>query len=265
MFDRSRTLVALAMLTTLLVGACNSTPPVVELTDPKEILTKSVATIQKAKTFHFDATVDGTLNIDMFGAGEGTEIALEGTSAQGDLDLAGKNMRITAAVPAFLGLRAEVIVVGEDTYTKTSLSGAKFKKSSTSSSAEELPVDATDPTKALGDFATFLAKPEIAPTKGPDVDCGNATCYQVLVELTADELAALSSPAPSATASASPFEGTVNITVTINKSTLQLYSITADMTDPKQGELSLVATFTKWDAPLTISAPPAEEVEPSIR
>ena len=238
----------LAIVTTLvLVAGCgiNSGPTI---SDPKEILTKAVEAMQSAKSVHVEASVDGTFKADLTGTGTASELNLAGTNLKGDLDLAAKNAHVTAAVPAFLGLTADIIIVGGDTYTKVSLAGDKYKKSATTST------DPTDPAVALKEVETFLQKPEVKPTKKDDVACGSKKCYQVEVSLSADDLKSLMPDQDLQGAS-------IVATILVEKDTLYPASATVTVSSATLGEVKLTLALTDWDKAVTIAAPPADQVE----
>ena len=238
----------LAIVTTLvLVAGCgtNSGPTI---SDPKEILTKAVEAMQSAKSVHVEASVDGTFKADLTGTGTASELNLAGTNLKGDLDLAAKNAHVTAAVPAFLGLTADIIIVGGDTYTKVSLAGDKYKKSATTST------DPTDPAVALKEVETFLQKPEVKPTKKDDASCGSKKCYQVEVSLSADDLKSLMPEQDLQGAS-------IVVTILVEKDTLYPASATVTVSSATLGEVKLTLALTDWDKAVTIAAPPADQVE----
>lgn len=238
----------LAIVTTLvLVAGCgiNSGPTI---SDPKEILTKAVEAMQSAKSVHVEASVDGTFKADLTGTGTASELNLAGTNLKGDLDLAAKNAHVTAAVPAFLGLTADIIIVGGDTYTKVSLAGDKYKKSATTST------DPTDPAVALKEVETFLQKPEVKPTKKDDASCGSKKCYQVEVSLSADDLKSLMPDQDLQGAS-------IVVTILVEKDTLYPASATVTVSSATLGEVKLTLALTDWDKAVTIAAPPADQVE----
>ena len=235
------------VIVAFLVAACggNSAPA---LTDPNEILTKAIAAMQNAKSVHLEATVDGTFKADLTGTGTASELNLAGTSLKGDLDLAAKNAHVTAAVPAFLGLTADVIIVGTDTFTKVSLSGDKYKKSATTAT------DPTDPTVALKEVEAFLKKPEVKPVKKDDASCGSKKCYQVEVNLSADDLKALMPDQDLQGAS-------IVAMILIERDTLYPASATVTISAATLGEVKVTITMSNWDKAITITAPPADQVE----
>jgi len=239
---------ALLVVATLALGACGgtSTPA---LTDPKEIVTKAVEALQNAKAVHLDVSVEGSLKADLLGTGQGAgDMSLAGTTVSGDLDLANKNAHISAAVPAFLGLTADIIVVGADTYTKVSLVGDQYQKSSTTAGAP------TDPATAIQEVKDFLDKPEIAPTKKDDAKCGSKTCYAVDISLSADELKALIPEQDLGDAS-------IVVSILVEKDTLYPASLSATISGTKVGEITITISLSNWDRAVTITAPPADEIQ----
>ena len=246
MYRRAFALPTLLVVAALVLGACGAGTPAI--TDPKEILTKAVAAMQEAKSVHLEVTVEGTLTADLIGTGQASEMSLAGTSLTADLDLANDNAHITAVVPAFLGLTADIIVVGSDTYTKISLAGDKYEKSTTD------PGEATDPNAVLKEIADFLDKPEVAPTKKDDATCGSRSCYQVVINLTADDLKTLMPDQDIG-------DATVVATIFVEKDTLRPVSATVTISGATVGELTLKIAMSEWDKSVTITAPPADQVE----
>jgi hypothetical protein len=251
MHRRSLALPALLVAAAIAAGACGGSTPA--LSDPSEILTKAVESLQKAKTVHMEATVDGTLSLDLMGTGQAGEVTLTGTKLTADVDIEDGNLEASLAVPAILGLTADVVVVGDDTYTRTSMTGAKYQKSSTSGSG--LPVDPTDPEQSLKDLQEWLSKPEVDPKKLDDASCGGESCYQVSIDLAADELGDLIPEAGDMGGAA------VVLTILVEKDSLHPASMTFDITAAELGDLTLTLAFSKWDESLDISAPPADEVQ----
>lgn len=246
---RPRVLMApvLFMVLALSVAACGAgSPPA--LTDPTEILTKAVAALQAAKSVHVEASVEGTVSADLTGLGSSGDMNLAGTTLSADLDLAGGNAHVTAAAPALLGLTADIIVIGPDTYTKISLTGEKYQKSATSTT------DPTDPAVALKGVTDFLANPAVSPTKKDDATCGSKSCYAIEINLAAADLATLM---PGTDVG----DATVDAMVLIEKDTLHPVSATVTLKGSTVGELTLKVALRDWDKAFSISAPPADQVE----
>ncbi|HEX7951386.1 MAG TPA: hypothetical protein VF494_13630 [Candidatus Limnocylindrales bacterium] len=245
----------------ILVASCGgSNAPA--LTDPKEIVTAAVRTAQAAKSVHVDATLDGSIKADLSGTGApGAEVALTGTTAAADVDLTAGNARATFAVPALFGLSGELIQIGETSYVKTSLTGDKFQIQK----AGALPINPASPgtSKSVVDsVGEMLSQPGVDPVKGDDVACGSTQCYTVKIELTPSEIQALGGGGPAA--SALPIDlgaASLNLTVRVEKDSTRLAGIAATVSMGDQGSLTIDLTFSKWDQAVTISAPPADQVQ----
>ena len=239
--------ISLLIVAAVALSACGgaSRP---DLTDPSEIITKSVEAIQKAKTVHLSTTVEGSISSSLTGTGTGS-MQLAGTTLSADLDLANSNAHLSASVPALLGLTADIILVGTDTYSKVSLTGDKYTK------ATSAPGTITDPATVITEIKAFLAKPELKPTKKDDAACGSKKCYQVVIDLTADELSSLIPGQPIG-------DATVMVTMLFDKDTLYPASGTAVVKGTQIGDLTLKLTLSEWDKAVTIKAPPADQVGP---
>jgi len=244
---RALALLSLILLASVALGACgNNAKP--SISDPKEIITKAFEAIQKAKTVHIDATVDGTLNPVLLGLGQAGDIALAGTTLGIDADLANKNLKLTASVPALLGMTADIIVIGPDTYTKVSLSGDKYVKSSTGATSP------TDPAIAIAELKTFLDRPEVKATKKDDASCGSKSCYTIQVDLDAAALKAL---VPGTDLG----DATVSLAILVEKDTLYPASFTVTAKGSTIGDLTIKLNLSNWDKAVDVTAPPADQVQ----
>ncbi len=270
---------ALVIAVAVLVGACGGDPAVPELTDPTEILQAAATTAATATAVHIGLTADGSLSFDVTGTGVGAPIELTDTTASVDLDLAGGDARATFAIPGLLGLRGELLVVDGTAWAKTSLTGARYLEFALGDALPGDPPATGAPTSTIAALTDFLARPELEPVKGADVDCGSTRCYGVSLELTADDVAALVGEATGTGGTGSglpipadlPFPipdlGGVGLmlTVRVEKSTTRLAGLTATAAGEPAGagvqrDLVLEVTFSKWDESVSISPPPADQV-----
>jgi hypothetical protein len=230
------------------------------LTDPKEIVTAAVRTAQTAKSVHVDATLDGSINADLTGTGaSGTSISLTGTTAAADVDLTAGNAHATFAVPALLGLSGDLIQIGDTSYVKTSLTGDKYQMQK---AADSLPVNPSDSKSLVDSIGEALAQPGVDPVKGEDVACGSTQCYTVKIELTPAEINALGGGG--AAASALPIDlgsASLNVTIRVEKDSNRLAGLAASVSMGDQGSLTFDLTFSKWDQTVSVSAPPADQVQ----
>jgi hypothetical protein len=206
------------------------------------------------------------------GTGASAPIALSGTTAAIDLDLADGAAQATFALPGVLGLRGELIAVDDTAYVKTSLTGAQYTATPIEPGTVPDGGASPDPSavaEMLDGLAEALAQPGVDPVKGDDVPCGTKTCYTVEIELTPEELAALESttggelPMPSDLPIPVPEIGEmrVDLTFRVETDTNRLAGLTAVVGAGDTGDATIEVTLSKWDEDLTITAPPADQVQ----
>jgi hypothetical protein len=245
----------------LAVSACGG-PSLPALTDPAEIIAAGLASTETARTVHLDVRVDGEINADLSGGtGTATTFPLTGTTASADVDMAGGKAHATFAVPAFLNLSGELIQIGETSYLKTSLGGPLFE---VQEAVDTLPVDPTDAAGIFDDIGDFLLADGVDPVKGDDVECGGKQCYTVMIELTADELAALGMAAPAAgDLPVDLGDLSLALTVRVEKDTHHLAGAASVISLGEVGSLTIDVSASKWDEPMDISPPPADQIKPA--
>jgi hypothetical protein len=263
-----RTLVAPAALLTAsaLVAACGgaSAPA---LSDPKEILVKSVESIQDATSVHLTTELDGTLPLDlgsMLGGSGGSDsgggsLDIAGTTLEGDVDIADQAVQMTFAIPAMLNLSGELIVVDDSAYVKASLLGDQYMKFDASDATDVIPggsPDAGSPAPSgdpLAELRQTLDELETQPIKLADETCGDTNCYHVQLKLDEASAEPLASLAPGVSGS-----GTLDVYVRQNDLRPSRIVFSGDAGD--DGNLDATVTFSDWDAAVDIAAPPADQV-----
>lgn len=258
---------ALVAAATIVLAACGGGPSLPALTDPREIVTAGLNSTEAAKSVHVELTADGSVTADLFGLGagsggsSGTELSLEGTSGSADVDMANGRAHATFAVPALLNLNGDLIQVGETSYLKTSLTGPLYE---TSQATDELPVDPTNAAGIFDGLRGLLTTEGVNPVKGDDVDCGGTPCYTVRIDLSSEQLAALG--AEELVPAGLPIDlgsASLALTIRVEKNTYHLGGIGAVLSFADQGSVTLDAAFSKWDQPVDVSPPPADQVKPA--
>lgn len=250
-----RSLSALVVLSAVL-AACQG-PQVKLLDDPKAILAAAVSSTTAATSVHADLKASGTVSVDVLGTGSGVPVDLKDTTASADIDLKNAELRATFAVPGVLGIAGEVIVVDQAMYLKTTLTGPKYRKTT-------LPAQ---PQPPLSGLTELLGRPELQPTKGADAPCAGGTCYTLTIDLTAEQLKSLTGEGSPAAPSNLPIpmpdlsSATVELTLHIEQTTNHISDLSAVVNLGETGTVTLDATFTRWNQPVTISAPPPDQVE----
>jgi LppX_LprAFG lipoprotein len=255
---RSSAISAALVIAAIVVTACggSTAPP---LTDPTEIVTAAVTSTEAAKGVHLDVTLDGSMTIALPGSsGPGAPIKLDGTSAAVDLDLANSAAKATFAAPALFNVTGELIVVAGKAYVKTTLQGAQYEVIDL---GQNLPVVPSTTGSLADQIGGFLLTPGVDPVKGDDVACGSAQCYTVKADLTAAELSALSTAAPTGL----PVDiagASLGVTVRVEKDLPHhLAGVTLDIKTGDGNVLTVDAILSRWDQSVSISAPPADQVK----
>jgi hypothetical protein len=244
---------------TVALAGCSAAPAAAPaLTDPKDILTKSVLTLKDLKTLHFHADVNGSVKLDLTGSGTAGDLPLKGTTADGDIDIPNKKIHISFGAPALLNLAGDIIVIGDTTYMKvTPILGTKYTKTTSTSSGDPI-ASATDMQKTVDELNKFLNTPGVAPTKLPDEKCGDKDCYRVSMNLTSDQLGGvtggLSSGAPS---------GTGKVDIWVQKNDLRPAKISVDAAAGDMGTVNVTFTISNYDAAVTVNAPADADIEPA--
>ena len=249
-----RRLAACLAVVAIVAGACGGTSSAPALTDPKDILTQSVASLSTLKSAHVHLDVAGTFNADLQGTGTPTAIDLQGTSGDMDIDLPNKKIHASFAVPALLGLTGDLIQIGSDQYMKVSLSGPKYKKSTTapSTTASTPP---TDPQAVIQQLKDGMSKLTTPPVKDADEKVGDQDCYKVTLKLSSTDLSGAGAPLPSGTT------GDASLDVWVRKNDLRPAKLVATINAGTQGSLTVTLTISNIDSAVTIDAPPADQVD----
>ncbi len=251
-----RRLLALVAVTMLVLGACTSaasTAPA--LTDPKDILSQSVASLKDVKSFHLQADITGQLKLDLTGSGSAGTIDLKGTTISGDVDIANKKAHLTFSAPGLFGASGDLIVIGDTSYVKISLLGDKYTKTVSDNKADPSASSATDPQTIINEVKKALDGLTTAPVKLADEKCGDQDCYHIQLTLNASDVSgAVGSAAPSG------LTGSGTVDVWVQKNNLHPAKITAVINAGDTGTINVTVTLSGYDQPVTITAPPDDQV-----
>jgi hypothetical protein len=249
------TLVSVAVV----VAACGSTPTGPALTDPKAIVTAAVTSTKAAKSVQLALMANGEATVALPGSGTGTPVDVTGTTASADVDLVKPAAKATFALKAGITLNGEVIAIDGKTYLKTSLTGPLYQESPPGLGT----VDPAQLGRAIDAIGNLLLKPGVNLVKGDDVACGSKQCYTVSADLTTADLGTDAGNA----ASGLPIDlagATLKLTLRVEKDLpYHLAGVNAVLSQPDGKALTVDVTATKWDEPVTITAPPADQVKPA--
>ncbi len=263
----SRSLVAASLSGMLLLGtsAVGSAQD-----DPAQLLSQAVQATTSATSFHFLATADGTLNLgEMMG---NTPLPISGTKAEGDVSVNPQAAQLTFAVPlgsAALSVSGGLIYPNDGSvYIKLALPMASaddlWHKISTGSSIPDL---TASPSPGTADMAAqiqdALTQSGAVLTNEGDTPCAAGTCTKLHLEVPAAALDStvgavvpMASAAPSAAAAAP-----IPVDILIDNATDRIDSLSTHIADTSTGtDLTVAIQLSAYDAPLTITAPPADQV-----
>lgn len=246
---------AVVAIFALLVAACgSSTPP---LTDPVEILQAGAASLGEMKTVHIRGVIEGEMSLDLGGAAGGAPLPLKGTTLDADVDVTNSALAAELTAKALLNLRVNLVVVDGSSYLRAPII--------TGDSWVRQPAEGGvggDPGAALEGLAEFLAQPELQPEKLPDVRCAGTDCYSVEFTVPAQELAdALGSLGSSIPGLSGADAADVTVTVGVRKDDLRLATLSLAIPAGGATPLMISLELTKVNDPVTIEAPPADEVQ----
>jgi hypothetical protein len=253
----------LVLAIALVASACAGTTSSPALTDPTEIVTAALRSTEAAKSVHLDVKIDGTATIALAGlatgAETGTPVKLDGTTATVDVDFAAPAARVTFAAPSLLGLAGEIIAVNGKAYVKTTLTGPLYQESSAAAG----PVDPGSAGSAVDNLGDLLTKEGVVLAKGADEPCGTEQCYAVTTRLTADQLGI----GGAGSAAGLPIDlagATADLKILVEQDAPNhLAGIDATLTMANGNVLTIQVAASKWDQPVTITAPPADQVKPA--
>jgi hypothetical protein len=239
---------------TLLLAACAGAGPAI--TDPKEIVTTGLEATAELTSVHVVLSVDGTATIPDLGG----ELNLSGTELDGDIDLENERAHLEFSVPPMFGLTGEIIQIGQESYMKTSLTGAMWSKST---AEEGGPVsEAMDPQEQLDEVREFLDEDGVQVEKLDDTDCGDGTCYAVRMTIPAEVLAESGDGGEGGALDPGELAGGEDLVLNLlfDRQENWLVELSTALSAESVGELTLTLTLSDFNQSVEVEAPPADEV-----
>lgn len=229
----SRALAALAALTLALTGCtakkADTTTPPGNLPAAEQLLTEAALAMAGVKTTHFTINVDGKIS------------GLTLHSAEGDLTREGA-AKGKATVEQFgATIEAEFIVVNQKLYFKGPTGGFQELPLAVAASIYD-PSAILDPARGVAKLLSAAKDPKVLGIDKVD----GSDAYRVSMETDPTSLAAIIPGTPTG----------VTALLWLDVATKKL--VKGEFTIPASGDNAggkVLATFTKYDAPVTISAP----------
>lgn len=262
-----RSMLTLGMLAVVFAaagcGGSSGTPTAPPISDPKEIIARSLLAAQAAKTFHMEATLTGTIDTSSLGdsgSSLGGSIKLDGSKITGDVDIPKQAAHVNVSMPTFLGLEVDLIQVDGFDYTKISLMSDKYSKSP----ASDLPIASEAPTSSMGlhDAITEIqneldqAGATVKLTGREKIDGQDA--YHVTIDVP-----------QSAIDEALGAAGSEASGVSVTSVSLDYWVYTASVlparftakAETSLGNFGMTVTLSNYNKPVTIKAPPADQID----
>ncbi len=252
-----RRLAPILLVMSAVLAACGAG----SLTDPKEIVAQGLDKTGDVSSFHVSVGITG----NFIEPKSGTSLSLDGTTFEGDVATSG-SASLTFAVPTLLGLKGDVLLIDRDLYVKTTLTGPKW-------SHQALPIPSpdasgasasagTDPKAMIAKLKEFLAKDGVTTKKLDDVTCGDRKCYHVQVTIPSSVMASMASASPMPSVNpADIFGNALVLDLQFDKEKMWLTSLSTSIDSAKVGTVSLTLTLSAFDEPVTVSPPPADQVQ----
>lgn len=255
-------LIAVVSVASMLLAACGSAAPAAPaLTDPKEILTKTILSMKDVKTVEVTGSFTGNVTVPNMGA-----LDLSTTKLSAALDIPNKKAKFSVDAPSILGTKVDALLIDQTAYLKVSglLAGSlgltpdKYKKQDVpmGSAAPNATADPTQIAALVTQLNDVFAKLPNPPTKAADEACGDQQCYHVTLKVTADDLKALSPATASSITS-----GDLTLDVWSRKNDNRPAKVTFAITSPEIGTVGITLDL-KYDGSVTVDAPPADQIAP---
>jgi len=250
-------------------GGGSATPTQPLLTDPNEIVSRSISQLATETSVHLDGTINGTVDAGyvsgLMGFGSGGlsgNIKLNNASLTGDVDMSGQAAHVSATFPTLFGLSAEVIVVDGYAYSRFGSSTGKYTKSRFSTSAlvsSAAPNATLDVVGALNRLKAMLGTSGVTATLSGRDKIGGRDSYHVTLNVPAEllnqALAVGGAAASGVTLDLAPIDCWVYV------DSLQPARLYLKVSSSRLGNLDLDVTLTRYGQPVTIGAPPATQIE----
>jgi hypothetical protein len=235
-------------------GPLAGRPSAASVTDPREMLARSIQSTLEASSVHVEGTLQGQLPGSLVDRRD-AEVLLTGSTLSADLRPRDLRTRAHVAIPA-LGVNLDTVTVLLSIWSRSN--GGTWQAVGTDSvtgAAAGAGLDLNPLTIADGVRSYLAARNQ--PPSLDEVACSSVSgrCHRVTLDAGADPAAALAALLPGAATTALPATSTV-ITLdtdaeTLRPALLKMLSVAEDGTLAVQLQL----VFSGWDAPSVIDQP----------
>ncbi len=237
------------------VGPLATTTPADQVTDPREMIARSLQSVLDANAVHLDATVSGTIPGALLGRPE-ARVVLDGTTVQADLRP--RDARTGASVNSPpLDVTLETVTVWDGAWYRTSPDGP-WSRASLGGAAADAGIDA-NPLTLVDRLRSWLAQPDLDPTV-TDVPCASesGTCRRIVLDAGTDPADLLGALLPDDNETTLP-EVATTIALDADARTLRPAHLGLEMRS-EDGTVDLEVSLDagRWDDPgIVIEEPPS--------
>jgi hypothetical protein len=260
-------------------SGASGAPATVNANDPSSIISQVISAGPETKSFHLKIAISGTiLAAALKSAGDSplgaitSDLKLDGTAIEGDVDVANAAAHLALTVPAMpvLGnvpITGDFIVKDQVLYYKVDLLGPKYTKSDLGSLTSGLPVAVPTPGGSamagvqdqIAQIRDSLDKAGAKATLVGVEQIGGQDAYHINISIPVDlinsEIAAAASAAPAMKIDSASAD------VWVYKADYRLAKVEIKGASSTLGNIDVTVTVTNYDKPVTITAPPASQIQ----
>ena len=241
--------------TALGFGPLAGTTPPSEVTDPKEMVARSLQSVIDAQAVHLEGALTGTIPGSLVERDEAA-VSLDGSTVSGDLRPKDAKTSTQLTSPG-LGVDVAAISVWDGVWYRTGPDDP-WQRASLGGASAGAGVD-INPLSLVDRLRSYLASPGITPTL-EDVACASASgrCHRVTLDAGRDPALILRAMLPTDQASTMPQVRT-SITLDTDVETLRPAHLVIDaVSDDGTVDVHLELDASQWDDPaITIEEPTA--------
>jgi len=253
--------------------------------DPSSIITGVINGTTDVKSFHIKLTVNGTIKAaalaDAGSAAGGLkgDIKLDGTAIEGDVDIANQAGKLTFNVPplAALGnvpLTGDLIVVSNTLYYKVTLLGPKYTKMDLGSIGDSLgALSSSLPVAVPSAGASAAIADQISQMRQALKDAGVTVTLVGVDKIGGKDASHINVSVPlDKLNSAIAAEASAGPAITIDSASVDIWVYTDSSrlaqvelkgASSTLGNLDITLTISNYDQPVTVTAPSADQVNPT--
>jgi hypothetical protein len=264
----------IAMAAVAVAGCSGGSPTPTPITDPSVLIGQVATSAVSVQSLHVKVEIKGKINLStLMGSSGGLtgNYDVTGTTVEGDIDVARQALDLKLNAPTLFNTTGEAIVVDGVAYYKSSLSGDKFTKSSLGDLTGGLGISVPSALPSIGAMASGQLSDEIAQLRQQLADAGvTATMepveqvagkdsYHVSYGLPLDKINAGLAGAGSAAGGMTLDSAAIDVWVYKDSNLPAKLEVKGSA--GTAGNLDVVITLTDYNKSVTISAPPADQIQ----